>query len=392
MALITGPAGIALIGQFSNFFAAVGAFSNGAINNGVVKYTAEYNDDESKRSSLFSTSLKLSFYLSILVSILIWLFARPISVLLFNSAIYATPVKVLAFSIVFYSVNSVLIAIINGQKNIRLYTAINTVGSIISLVTTVLLVKLYKVDGALYAIILSQSLSIFTTLALLRKTHWLSPSLIRIPLNKQHIKKLSHFSLMTIVSTACVPITQIALRKIAMISYGENAAGYWQGMMRISDGYLLIATTALSTYYLPQLSSITKRSVLNKEMKDGYIKLLPIVVISAVIIYLSRYAIINVLYSANFILMEKLFFFQLLGDVLKISSWFMAFVMLAKAMTKMYIITEILASLSYIALCIVFSKHFGIVGFTIAFAVNYLLYNILIVFLYFKYMIKEYRD
>lgn len=61
----------------------------------------------------------------------------------------------------------------------------------------------------------------------------------------------------------------------------------------------------------------------------------------------------------------------------KIGSWLLAYLMLAKALTKEYIITEILFSVTLIFLSRWFIGQYGVIGATYAFALNYGLYWIL---------------
>src|SRR5690606_17800592 len=110
--------------------------------------------------------------------------------------------------------------------------------------------------------------------------------------------------------------------------------GYWQGMMRISDGYLMLITTALSTYYLPKLSSLTTNKDLRNEIINGYKLIIPLVFSGCILIYFLRFFIIKLLYTTDFIAMENLFLWQLIGDFFKLSAWVLAYLMLAKAMTK----------------------------------------------------------
>jgi len=92
------------------------------------------------------------------------------------------------------------------------------------------------------------------------------------------------------------------------------------------------------------------------------------------LIYIFRSFIIATVFSAAFLPMEKLFFWQLIGDVLKIASWLIAYVMLSKAMTKIFILTEVFFSLSFVVLTFYLTQVFGIVGAVISYAVNYALY------------------
>ena len=45
LAILVGPSGYALIGQFQNGITVMIAFSTGALGTGVTKYTAEYHGD-----------------------------------------------------------------------------------------------------------------------------------------------------------------------------------------------------------------------------------------------------------------------------------------------------------------------------------------------------------
>lgn len=72
----------------------------------------------------------------------------------------------------------------------------------------------------------------------------------------------------------------------------------------------------------------------------------------------------------------------------KIGSWLLAYLMLAKALTKEYIITEILFSVTLIFLSRWFIGQYGVIGATYAFALNYGLYWILMWWLLKKYFYK----
>ncbi|MBG3116227.1 hypothetical protein GHV30_11365 [Proteus mirabilis] len=66
-----GPAGLAIIGQFQNFSQLVLIAAQGAINNGVVKYTAEYGKESKLLPILFSTALRISLITSISIGLLL---------------------------------------------------------------------------------------------------------------------------------------------------------------------------------------------------------------------------------------------------------------------------------------------------------------------------------
>jgi PST family polysaccharide transporter len=185
---------------------------------------------------------------------------------------------------------------------------------------------------------------------------------------------------MTFVSATMVPLSQIYLRNYIGVNIGWDAAGYWQGISRISDTYLMLITTTLSIYYLPKLSSIQDKTELRKEIIYGYKIIMPIVIAMAAGVYIFRDFIIKLIFTKDFLPMRELFLYQLIGDVIKITSWLLGYIMVAKAMTRLFVISEIIFVFSFVGLGVLFIKIFGLVGITIAFMVNYLLY---LLFLYF---------
>ncbi|MEY2922525.1 MAG: hypothetical protein RL108_1151 [Bacteroidota bacterium] len=389
IAMLTGPLGVATVGAFTNFSTIVLAIGNGAINNGVIKYISEYNADEEKTTRLISTALKITFFSSIVVSAFILFFASYFSKVILGNSEYVNVIIVLGITLIFYSLNSLIISILNGKGEIKKYTLVNAIGSITSLLLTVLLVIYYKVTGALYSIVLSQVIVFAFTAFLVRKSGILCKKNILEKFDRKLGVKLSHFSLMALVSALTVPVSQILLRNIISHDLGINAAGYWQGMMRVSDGYLMLITTSLSVYYLPKLSALVTNSEIRIEVLNGYKIILPVVLIGCIIIYFSRFYVIEVLFSKKFFQMESLFFWQLVGDFFKMASWVLAFLMLAKAKTTIYIITEITFSALYVLLSYVFIQKFGIEGTTMSFALNYFIYLLVMVFIFRKLLFPK---
>ncbi|MDN3587286.1 O-antigen translocase [Pedobacter aquatilis] len=389
VAIFTGPAGVALIGAFTNFITIILTFANGAINTGVVKYTAEYLNERNKIENLFSTALRISIICSAIIGGILILCSDPISRMILNSENYRYPIQVLGFTVILYSLNSLFISILNGRGEIKTYTIVNTIGSIIGLIFTVVLVYYYKIVGALYALVLSQSIVFFFTLFYIIKSPWFSIALFKSSFDNQTARKLGNYSMMAIVSAVTLPVSQIFLRNILTHKLGVNSAGYWQGIMRISDGYLMIVTTALSTYYLPKLSSLKTDLEIRSEILKGYKIVLPVVFVGCLVIYLLKRVAIGLLFTSDFMSMEELFFWQLFGDFFKVAAWMLAFLMLAKSMTRIYILTEILFSATYVISAYFFISLMNIQGVVLAFGLNYLLYFIYMLILFRSLLFKK---
>ena len=383
IALYIGPSGLAIVGQLQSFTSIITTFSNGAVSSGIVKYTAEYQTIEQKQK-IFSSSIVTSLICSLIISIFLFVFSDYLSELILKDVQYSSVFIIFGATIFLFALNMVLISILNGQKEIKKYVLVNIAGSVFSLVFTSILIMQLNLMGALYAMVLNQSVIFFVTLAFVIKSSWFKLEYFKQGLDKESLSKLSKYSLMAIVSALTVPVSHLIIREYIGENLGWDSAGYWQGIWYISTMYLMLVTTTLGVYYLPRLSEIQDNKELRKEIFSGYKIIMPIVILASLIIFLLKEYVILIAFSKDFMPMMELFAWQLIGDVIKIASWLLAYLMLAKAMTKVFIYTEVLFSALFVGLSILFVDKFGLVGITYAYALNYLLYLFMMIFIFRK--------
>lgn len=381
VAIYIGPSGLALIGQFQNFMQLAMTISQGGINSGVTKYTAEYNGDVKQLTSLFSTSFRISLYCSILVSLAMIIFSKPAAQYFLNDSEQSYIFILFGVTITFFVINQLLLSIVNGLKEITFFIKVSIIQSIYSLVFTTLWIVFYGLDGALIAFVTNQSVVLIIVLWLLRSHSVIKINNFKNKIDKVQARKLLGYTLMAFTSVATVPVSQLIIRNHIGESIGWDQAGYWQAVWYISSMYLMVVTTALSIYYLPRLSEIKDDYELRKELIKGYKLILPIVIVMSLTVYFLKDLIIYLLFTSEFKPMRELFAWQLVGDVIKISSWLLGYIMLAKAMTRIFIITEIFSSALFVVLSIYLSNLYGVIGVTYAFAINYTIYLFIMIWI-----------
>ena len=384
LAVYLGPTGYAALGQFQNFIQMVTTFAGSAINTAVIKYTAEYHEDESKQRAIWKTAGSIVFVFSLMFAFLILIFQRQLSLYIFHTLEYQTVFVWFAVFLLFFNFNTLFLAILNGKKEILKLVLANIAGSLFALiVTSILAIKLH-LYGALIALSIYQSIAFIVTLFLCYRADWFKFSSLFGKIDLEITKKFSSFIWMALVSAICVPLSQMLIRAYLSQEFGLVYAGYWEAMIRLSTVYLMLVTTTLGVYYLPRLSELKMIDEIKKEVYLGYKFLFPLAVAGGVVIFVLRDWMIKVLFSPSFAPMQSLFFWQMMGDALKIGSWILAYLMLSKAMTKLYISTEIIFTLSLIALTYVCTQLFGFEGVSIAHLINYGMYWVVISFFIFK--------
>lgn len=390
MAIYVGPSGYALASQFQNGINFVTTFATGAINTGVTKYTAEYSSDGESLQSLWRTAIIISFVSSFILSISIFTLSSWISIHYLKDETYSNIIRWFSITIFMFVANIILLSIVNGKKLMKRYVLINISGSFVSLAFSGFMAWKFGLYGAFVSFATNQSVVFFVTLFLLRDMPWLNWSMfVGKPSDFIFFGKLLKFSLMAIVSAFCVVFLQMVVRNYIAAEFGWKSAGYWDGVWRISSLYLMVVTVPLSVYYLPKLSEINDKKLLIKEILIGYKLVLPVVIISASIIYICRTFIVGILFTDEFHPMSALMGWQLLGDIMKLGSWLLAYIMLSKALTKTYIVTEILSS-SFFYLAVHFlCKENGLIGVTQAYCLTYFCYWILMILIITRYLKKS---
>ncbi|MFW2046077.1 O-antigen translocase [Acinetobacter variabilis] len=384
LAVYLGPTGYAAIGQFQNFIQMVTTFAGSAINTAVVKYTAEYHEDETKQRAVWKTAGSIVFLFSFVFAILILIFQKQLALYIFQSLKYQTIFIWFAIFLIFFNFNTLFLAILNGKKEILKLVLANIAGSLFALVITGILAIKLQLYGALIALSIYQSIAFIVTLILCHRADWFEFSSLLGKIDLGITKKFASFIFMALVSAICVPLSQMLIRAYLTQEFSLAYAGYWEAMIRLSTVYLLLVTTTLGVYYLPRLSELNAIDEIKKEVYLGYKFIFPLAVLGGICVFILRDWIINLLFSPSFAPMQDLFLWQMMGDALKIGSWILAYLMLSKAMTKLYICTEIIFTVSLIALTYICTQVFGFEGVSIAHLINYGLYWIVISLFIFK--------
>ncbi|WP_343633323.1 O-antigen translocase [Roseateles sp.] len=373
-AVAIGPTGYAVVGQFQNLITAVTALTSGALSTGVTKYTAEYGGERARQIAAWRTAFGLNLVACVVCALVLLLWREPIARRALADVGLAGAVAWLAGALFLSSISALLIAILNGLKLVSLYVTANIVGSLLTAVLAGALVYGLGLQGALIALAVSPA-------AALAFTGWLFFRHVGTPLREligrpdpTQSRLLGGFALIGLAGALLPPLSQTAARYGISTSIGLHDTGLWQALMRISDTHLMLLTTTLSVYLLPRLSEIRTRDELRHEVVQGQKFIVPLVVTTALVLWLSREWLITALLSPAFRPLADVLGLQLIGDVVKISSWIFAYTLISRAKTRAYLINEFVFALLSPALTVAGAHYGGLTGTAAAYIAVYLLY------------------
>lgn len=386
VAVIIGPTGIALLGQLKNLETILLGVANGGISSGITKYVAEYKDDDCRIKIYISNAFKITLIATFSVAIILILGCQQLSWLILMTDEYYYVFIVFGFTILLYTLNSLLISVLNGYKQFKKYVIVNIWGTILGLIYSIILVVIWGLPGAMINAVTYQSIVFFVTILMCRNLPWMKKEYFLERLNRPIVKKYLGYSAMALTTLALVPVSRILLRSYVISEISATDAGIWEGINSISSMYLSIITTALSIYYLPRLSEIVDPQEMHNEIFKCYKFIIPMLITISLTVYLLRHFIIWFLFTPEFSAMAGLFLWQLLGDFFKVCSWMLAFIMVAKAQTRRFITTEVFFTLLYILFAFVFLQLNGIVGLVQGYLINYIFYMLAMIYLFKNYL------
>ena len=375
IAIFIGAEGLALIGNLRNFVSSFQTISILGFYNGAVKYFAEFKDNTVRLSKALSSVFYLGFIATILVSFFCYFNAQSINDIIFPTYNnYPYVIKIFAIVLPFYALNMFSFSIMNGFSNYKMLIVINIIGQILVVAITLLLIYQNKIQGALISVAISESLICLITLVAIINRRSLVGLISVKQISFSFLKKMSSYTMMALFSAIILPLVLLAIRNYIIDNIGYKDAGFWEAMTRISKYYLMLVSSLMALYILPRFSEINGIKEFRKEVFSFYKTVMPIFGLGLILIYFLKPYIVLGVFSNEFQPVEDLFFWQLLGDFVKVLSLVIAYQFLAKKMFWHYIVTEaFLVTILYLT-SIYFIDLYGVKGAVMAHFVSYLLY------------------
>ena len=374
VAWYAGPTGVGRLGQFMSLMSLLAVLAGGGIGAGIVKYVAEYRDDAQRLARLLGAALYYACCAACLMGGATLLLSRPLAQHLLGDPRYQWLICLLAVAQLGIALVNYVLAVVNGFGDVKRLAFIQVTGAALGTILVALLSRWLHLYGALLALVAGQVLWLLAGVPALRRSPYFHRGMLRVRFDREMSRRLAAFSTMSLASALLPPLVNLAVRNHLAANFGWRQVGYWQAAGKVSDAYLLFLTSAINVHYLPRLAAMRDRAALAAELRTAYRYLMPAVAALAAAVYLGRGWVTRLLFDADFSAANTLYGPQLTGDVLKVASFVLSYLMLAKAMTRLFVVSECVFAASYLALVYLFTARFGLVGAMYAFALNYALY------------------
>lgn len=174
-------------------------------------------------------------------------------------------------------------------------------------------------------------------------------------------------------SQVTMSLAQLGVRTLVQDYEGADGLGQFQASFSIGMIYLTFILGAMSTDYFPRLSAIIKdreaaRRLVNEQTEVALLLCGPALL---AMLALAPW-VIQLLYSLEFAPATNILRWQLLGDLLKVITWPLGFVILALGAGRSFLLVQIAGALTLVGVSALLLPTLGVVATGIAFIAMYM--------------------
>lgn len=375
-AMLLGPAGVGLIGLFTNLVGtATGVAALGVGTVGTRQIAEAAAQEDPARIALVRRALFwLTVALALVGGLVFWLLRDAVAIRVLGNASLAGPLGWLSIAVALSVAAASQNALLNGMRRIGDIARVSVGSAVVSTVGAIIALWWLGREGIVLYVLIAP-------LASFLLGHWyvarLPPPLeakASVPAMCGQWRIMLKLGFAFMVAGLAGTVGQLAVRTLVQRELGVDALGHFQAAWAISMTYIGFVLGAMGTDYYPRLTAVIgDPAAVNRLVNEQT----EVALLLAAPVLLSMLAlapwVIRLLYSAEFVEAVEVLRWQVLGDILKIASWPLGFILLAAGAGKTYMGTEWLAMGVFVLLTFFLLPAMGIAATGVSFFAMYLI-------------------
>ncbi len=375
IAIFLGPIGIGISNLFTSTIDLVASITSFGIGTSAVRSIAAANgiQDESRLSIIIKVLRKIIWFTGFLGLILTIIFSQFLSLFAFGNTNYSVAFIFLSFTLLFNQLNHGQLALLQGMQKINLMAKSGLLSSFFSFLITIPLYYFFKERGIVPGIIISSLLTLFFSYYFSNKIQIKKVLLSNIQIISEGKSMLTLGFLIGLTGLMDQLISYFIRIYISNQSDISTIGLYTAGFAIMNTYVGMIFSAMLSDFY-PKLSSISNNDIssiklINQQAEISVIILGPLII--AFIVFLKF--IILFLYTNQFLLIENMLYWAILGVLFKGVNWALGIILLAKGESRLYFIFYIISCVIILSTNLFFYNNFGLSGLGVAFLITNIL-------------------
>lgn len=375
VALLLGPGGVGLIGLLQNLMTTAGSIASLGFGMAGTRQIAEAHDDATAAHAARRALVLGTAALAVLGAAGFWVLRSVWARRVFDGGIPASDLGWLAVGVALTVVAGAQGAVLNGKRRIGDIARVNVFSALVATILGISAIT-WLGHGGLIAFVVA------TPVAASGLGWWyvsrLPPETAPTPgfaALVPQLRTLARLGVAFMVSGVAMLLGQLLVRTLVQRTLGAEALGQFQAAWLLSMTYIGFVLGAMATDYYPRLTEAIHDPVATNRMVNEQAE---VALLLAAPVFLGMLAcapwLLRVLYSAEFVPAASILRWQILGDVLKLVSWPLSFVMLAAGAGRLYVVAELLAVAVFVGVTWLALPRIGLEATGVAFLCMYAAY------------------
>ncbi|AXA44049.1 O-antigen translocase [Rhizobium leguminosarum] len=380
MAVLLGPEGVGLMGLYGSILDIAQAIAGLGVGSSGVRQIAEAaGTDDAEMIARSATVLRrISIVLGLLGALLLAALAFPVSNFTFGDYQHAGGIALLSLAIFFRLVSAGQTALIQGLRGIADLARINVLAGLIGTAVSIPLIYLFGLQAIAPSLVVIAAASILPTWWYSRR---ICPHPSPMP-TRQFGREVSALLRLGFVFMASGLLTfgaAYAIRLIVLKEGGVMAAGLYQAAWGLGGLYAGFILQAMGTDFYPRLTAAAENNAECNRLVNEQAEISMLLAGPGLLGTLTLAPLMmSLFYSAEFHGAVDLLRWICLGMMLRIISWPMGFIVVAKRTQAIFFWTEVAAAVVHVGLAWLFVSLLGAQGAGMAFFGLYVWHSILI--------------
>ncbi|MFB9863943.1 hypothetical protein [Rufibacter immobilis] len=386
-AVYYGPQGITLLAHFQNLIALLTQLPNGGVNIGLIRHLAQPSPVSQQYRSYFWAGFSLNIFTFIGGAVAVGLFPgffleRFGEMLLFQGG----PVRVwlLLGLFVLLLLHLFWLSVLLARQALNWYVWLSLLSSLVSVGATWWAVGRLDLPLALVLYLSGQAIGGVAGLGVVLYRGLIPAWRFKMPAGV--VRELGKYLVMALATLVGAKLVDFVVREMAIREFTVLETGLWQSVVKISDSYTMVYVSVLGMVYYPKIASLLPQpQALREYVRSIFFLLSPAVALALLVFWWQRDFFIQLLFHRDFLAARDLMDYQLLGDFLKMTAWVLSYIVTVQARVKLYILTQLVSGVVYVALVAWLMPLLGLDGLPVAHALRYGLYLVFHLILFRSY-------
>lgn len=376
LALLVGPAGVGLMGLFQRVLSLAGTLAGLGLAQSGARHIAAVSEDPLETMRVRRALFIASVALGLVGWLVLWVAREPIARAVFDDAKHASEIGWLGLGVVLNGITTSQTALLQGLRRIGDLALVSMLGGLLGAVVGVAVIWQLGLDGVVWMLLATPLMGALVALRYTRRLpRPTSPPRMSLPDLTIRWRALATMGAAVLIANTVATLVQLQVRSMVLDELGLDASGHFESAWQVSMLYIGFVLAAMGTDYFPRLTTLTHDTKASNRLVNDQAEI-ALLLAAPVLIGLVGLApaVIHILYSSRFDPAAELLQLHALGDALKLLSWPVAYIFLARGANRVYLAGELLWSVVYLPIIAALLPTVGLMATAWAYIAAYLVY------------------